>query len=73
MGETVGAAPAPTTRHDAVVLVFRVRDVDAVADLCVRHGASLVTPARDLPDWGPTMRAAHLRDPDGNLVELQTY
>ncbi|GAB3812087.1 VOC family protein [Micromonospora zhanjiangensis] len=68
-----GAGAAPTARPDAAVLVFRVRDVDAAVDLCVRHGADLVAPARDLPDWGPTTRAAHLRDPAGNLVELQSY
>ncbi|MBO3745987.1 hypothetical protein J5X84_07910 [Streptosporangiaceae bacterium NEAU-GS5] len=25
------------------------------------------------PEWGPTMRTAHLRDPDGILWELQSY
>ena len=29
--------------------------------------------AQDRPAWGPTLRTAHLRTPDGTLVELQSY
>ncbi|MFK8910928.1 VOC family protein [Streptomyces sp. YS-3] len=47
--------------------------LDAAVDLCASAGATVIAPAQDRPQWGPTMRAAHLHDPDGNLVELQTY
>ncbi|GAA3084970.1 VOC family protein [Streptosporangium carneum] len=70
------AAPAPLPRprdQDGVALVLRVDDVDAALRVCERHGGSLVAAARRRPDWGPTLRAAHLRDPDGNLLELQSY
>lgn len=63
------AAPA----QDHTMFVCRVDDVDAGAELCVRHGATLVVAPTDRPDWGPTLRTAHLRDPEGNLIELQSY
>lgn len=63
------AAPA----QDHVMFVCRVADVDAGTEQCVRHGATLVAPPTDRPDWGPTLRTAHLRDPEGNLIELQSY
>ncbi|MFF2012686.1 glyoxalase/bleomycin resistance/extradiol dioxygenase family protein [Streptomyces sp. NPDC058195] len=67
---TVPPAPAP----GGTVLVLPVADaaaVDEAVALCLRHGATPAAPARDLPGWG--LRAAHLRDPDGNLLEIQTY
>lgn len=63
------AAPA----QDHTMFVCRVEDVDAGAELCVRHGATLVVGPTDRPEWGPTMRTAHVRDPEGNLIELQSY
>jgi predicted enzyme related to lactoylglutathione lyase len=65
----VAAAPA----QDPTMFVCRVGDVDAGAELCVRHGATLVVPPTDRPEWGPTLRSAHVRDPEGNLIELQSY
>jgi len=32
----------------------------------------VVAPA-DRPEWGPNLRTAHLRDPLGTLIELQSY
>ncbi|MEY9930194.1 putative enzyme related to lactoylglutathione lyase [Catenulispora sp. GP43] len=65
------AAAAPAQDH--TMFVCRVDDVDAGAELCVRHGATLVVAPTDRPDWGRTLRTAHLRDPEGNLIELQSY
>lgn len=63
--------------RDATVLVLRVPAaegaLEAAVESCVRYGGALVTAVRERPEWGPTLRAAHLRDPDGNLVELQSY
>jgi predicted enzyme related to lactoylglutathione lyase len=69
------SAPAASTpaAQDRVMFVCRVDDVDAGAELCLRHGATLVAPPTDRPDWGPTLRTAHLRDPEGHLIELQSY
>ncbi|MBY8878795.1 VOC family protein [Actinacidiphila acidipaludis] len=65
-------AHAPATQ-DRAMLVSRVGDVDAGYRLCMTHGAASVVPPTDRPDWGPTMRTAHLRDPEGHLIELQSY
>lgn len=69
-----GALPvAAPPAQDHTMFVCRVDDVDGGADLCVRHGATLVVAPTDRPEWGPTLRTAHLRDPEGNLIELQSY
>ncbi|NUU22188.1 MAG: glyoxalase/bleomycin resistance/extradiol dioxygenase family protein [Streptomycetaceae bacterium] len=76
MAEVVGtgALPAdPIPAQDQAMLVLRVADVDTAAALCVQHGAALVVPPTDRPDWGLNLRAAHLRDPEGRLIELQSY
>lgn len=77
MARTIGteALPAQATAQDRTMLVLRVDDVDATLAR-LRAGdpelTVLVEPT-DRPEWGPTLRSAHLRDPDGNLVELQSY
>jgi catechol 2,3-dioxygenase-like lactoylglutathione lyase family enzyme len=68
-----GSATAPALSQDRAMLVSRVPDVTAGYDLCLRHGGLPVAPPADRPEWGPTMRTAHVRDPDGNLLELQSY
>jgi catechol 2,3-dioxygenase-like lactoylglutathione lyase family enzyme len=72
---TVGTAglPVEAAAQDAAMLVFKVDDVDTAAKTLERFGATLVVPAQDRPQWGSTLRTAHLRDPDGNLLELQSY
>jgi predicted enzyme related to lactoylglutathione lyase len=76
LAAVVGTDSLPQTAspaQDHTMFVCRVDDVDAGAELCVRHGATLVVPPTDRPEWGPTLRSAHLRDPEGNLIELQSY
>lgn len=76
MAEVVGTTELPSltpTAQDRAMLVSRVEDVDAAYDVCVRHGAFTVVPPTDRPQWGPTMRTAHVRDPEGYLLELQSY
>ncbi len=76
MAATIGTAHLPATAgsaQDAAMLVCRVDTVDEALALCIEHGATLVAEATDRPQWGPTLRTAHLRDPDGNLIELQSY
>lgn len=71
MAATVSTADLPTTaaRRDAFVLVLEVDDVDAAAARVLDAGGTLVTPPADHPDWG--IRTCHLRDPEGNLIELE--
>ena len=76
LAAVVGTGDLPVTAppaQDHTMFVCRVGDVDAGAELCVRHGATLVVPPTDRPEWGPMLRTAHLRDPEGNLIELQSY
>ncbi|SBT49322.1 VOC family protein [Micromonospora auratinigra] len=77
-GETVLAlldrraaeAVLPVGRGDGgVLVVVPVPDVDATV-AAVAPDTLVVAPA-DRPGWG--IRSAYLRDPDGNLVEVQSW
>ncbi|WP_328854591.1 VOC family protein [Microbispora hainanensis] len=59
--------------HDGIMLVLTVDDVDKAAAVGAAAGGRIVAPPSPRPEWGPTCRTAHLRDPDGNLLELQSY
>ncbi|WP_432923074.1 VOC family protein [Microbispora sp. CA-135349] len=58
---------------DTTMLVLTVDDVERAVAAGAACGGRVVVPPGDRPEWGPTCRTAHLRDPDGNLVELQSY
>jgi catechol 2,3-dioxygenase-like lactoylglutathione lyase family enzyme len=66
MAEAVGFDPLAA--GDRVALVFQVGNVDAALADVRDRGAAVVAEAQDRPDWG--LRVAHIRDPDGNLIEL---
>ncbi|TDU76685.1 catechol 2,3-dioxygenase-like lactoylglutathione lyase family enzyme [Streptomyces sp. KS 21] len=63
----------PGALDDRTMLVSRVPDVDAAYAACLSRGATPAGPPADRPEWGPTLRSAHVRDPEGNLWELQSY
>ncbi|MEU3775385.1 VOC family protein [Streptomyces sp. NPDC032472] len=69
-GTGAGAGAGP---DDRAMLVSRVPDVDTAYAACLAHGATPAGPPADRPEWGPTLRSAHVRDPEGNLWELQSY
>ncbi|NUT41861.1 MAG: glyoxalase/bleomycin resistance/extradiol dioxygenase family protein [Thermoactinospora sp.] len=73
VADVVGTADLPPAGQDTVMLVMRVDDVDGEARRFAGLGATVVAPPRDRPEWGPGLRTAHLRDPEGNLIELQSY
>ncbi|MFG2696561.1 VOC family protein [Kitasatospora sp. NPDC048407] len=75
MAATLGTAPAPAgaPHADTGMFVCRVADVDAAYAFCLANGAASVLPPIDRPEWGPTLRSAHLRDPQGTLIALQSY
>ncbi|GAA1901728.1 VOC family protein [Streptantibioticus ferralitis] len=75
MARTVGteALPPCAPGQDAAMLVLRVSDVEDAVRRLAGHGATVVAEPRDRPEWGPDLRTAHLRDPEGNLIELQSY
>ncbi|MEQ7127853.1 VOC family protein [Actinopolymorpha sp. B11F2] len=56
--------------RDRVALVFRVDDVDRTAQAMRAMGVAVIAGPKDQPGWG--IRTLHLRDPDGNVVELNS-
>lgn len=68
MGQMLGSGlPAPA-QSDAVALTFGVNDVDATAGELKERGVTFVTEPMDYDV--AFLRLAHLRDPDGNLIEI---
>ena len=69
----VGTAELPTTAQaqDAVLIWFGVDNVDEVYETLRAKGVNFVVPPTDRAAWA--LRTAHLRDPDGNLIEIGHY
>jgi predicted enzyme related to lactoylglutathione lyase len=70
MAKAIGAdSPEPKSKQqDYVCLVFAVEDVDGEYKSLMEKGVMLLNEAHDREDWG--IRCFHLRDPDGNLIEV---
>jgi lactoylglutathione lyase len=70
MADAVGTAAKPSTRteQDTAALVMAADDVDALYARLKGMGVEFVGVPADQPAWG--IRAAHFRDPDGNLIEV---
>jgi lactoylglutathione lyase len=70
MARALGFTPAryAATALGASAVIFEVKDVDAVARRLTRRKVRFLRGPTDQPAWG--LRTIHLRDPDGNLVEL---
>ncbi|MBO0657129.1 VOC family protein [Streptomyces triculaminicus] len=65
--------PPAVPAQDVAMLVLRVDNVEEAASCLSRHGASVLAKPQDRPEWGANLRTAHVRTPDGTLVELQSY
>ena len=59
---------SPAAPLDRPLLVFRVADVDAAAAALQAKGVSLAVPPANRREW--TIRTAHFRDPEGNVIEI---
>jgi catechol 2,3-dioxygenase-like lactoylglutathione lyase family enzyme len=68
MAVAIGVSDPSERGGDQAVLVIQADALDADVALLEDLGAGFVAPPTDRPDWG--IRTAHLRDPDGNLIEL---
>jgi lactoylglutathione lyase len=69
MAASIGdPAPAGERGPDQAVVIFAVDDVDGAYARLTSNGVVFVAPPVDRPAWG--IRAAHFRDPEGNLVEI---
>ncbi len=67
MAGLVGEELPPPARSDAVTMTFAVDDVDEAVGILRERGAE-VSDAKDYE--AAFLRLAHLRDPDGNLIEI---
>jgi catechol 2,3-dioxygenase-like lactoylglutathione lyase family enzyme len=71
MAGAIGVPYRPRGNADHAVLVLRVPDVDEAFARAGDRGAMPVAPPRDMPAWN--LRVAHLRAPEGTLIELCQY
>lgn len=69
MADAVGTAARPSTRQeqDTAVVILTVDDVDALYAR-LKNVVTFTNPPESKTAWG--IRAAHFRDPDGNLIEV---
>jgi len=69
MAEIVPTVPPhPETTSDSLLINLQVDDLEAAIASLAEKGIAFETAAHDQPTWG--MRVIHLRDPEGNLIEL---
>ena len=70
MAEAVGTSALLSVAEakDKAAIIIAVPDVDAAYDAVVARGGVFVNPPFDQLQW--MVRCAHLRDPEGNLIEL---
>ncbi len=69
LGVVAEKAADPTTAAPRVLLSIDVPDVDGLLDRVTELGGTVLGPPNDMP-WG--QRVAHIKDPDGNVVNLTT-
>ncbi len=69
MAEVLGELGETATGHRSLV-VLRVDDLDAYCAQLTARGAQL---AHGPAPMGDRMHVAHLKDPEGNVVELQEW
>ncbi|MEU3844170.1 VOC family protein [Streptomyces sp. NPDC028635] len=69
MASVLGELGETATGHRSLV-VLRVDDLDAYCEEIAGRGAVLLQGPAAMTD---RMRVAHLKDPEGNLVELQEW
>jgi predicted enzyme related to lactoylglutathione lyase len=72
MAETLGQGELPSEApcQDRAMLIFEAADLNSTVETLKARGVELVADLQDRPDWG--IRTAHLRDPEGNLIELNS-
>ncbi|WP_330304504.1 MULTISPECIES: VOC family protein [unclassified Streptomyces] len=69
MAGILGELSDPVNGHRSLV-VLRVDDLDAYCEQITSRGATLLHGPAPMAD---RLRVAHLKDPEGNLVELQQW
>ena len=62
--------PSDAVCQDKVALIFQVEDIRSEAAKLKSQGVKLITEPTERPDYG--ISVMHLRDPDGNLIEVMS-
>ena len=72
MADTIntGSLPHHAPCQDQVALIMYVSNIDQCYEDLIEQGILFVTEPQDRIEWG--IRTAHFRDPDGNLIEINT-
>lgn len=72
MTDAIGTTdlPAQSEGQDKFACVFKVTDLAQTVNDIEKRGGKCCTSIENNPLWG--IRTVHLRDPDGNLIELFT-
>ena len=72
MAHVVGTdhLPSEASTQDPVALTFHVPDVDEAYRQLSEKGVQFLAAPADQPDW--FIRVAHFRDPEGNLLEINS-
>jgi lactoylglutathione lyase len=72
MSEALGTLSLPyeVSSQDRFALIIETDDLEAAITQLRQRGANFTLEAREHPDWG--IRTSYLRDPDGNLIELNS-
>jgi len=70
MAKDVGTSnlPSESKCQDRVALIFSVKNLKTEAAQLKKRGVKLITEPTERPDYGTSVM--HLRDPDGNLLEI---
>jgi len=63
-----GDKPLPLTCRDRAAIVIKVQDLEKTYDSLSAKGVKFINEPREMTGWG--IKAVHLRDPDGNLLEF---
>jgi lactoylglutathione lyase len=72
MAETLPGTSVPCEMpcEDRFTLVFEATDLESTVSALKARGAQFILDITERRDWG--IRTAHLRDPEGNLIELNS-
>ncbi len=70
MAEVLGnsSLSQPENAREKMMITIRVDDVDRSFGKLKNKGVKFLDEPRDMKSWG--IRAVHLRDPEGNLIEI---
>ena len=55
-------------KSDRIALSFQVDNLETTCEYLKEKGVEIVSPPLNVVDWG--IKLAHVRDPEGNLIEL---